>query len=71
MGAGSRVARRGDHGEELTPESRALGADGGSVAPLPRGFFIVSGADLDAAQQIASTCPHLRYGGRIVIQRIA
>jgi len=26
--------------------------------------------DLEAAQQIASSCPHLRYGGRIVIQRI-
>jgi hypothetical protein len=38
---------------------------------LPRGFFVVSAPDLNAAHQIASTCPHLRYGGRIVIQRIA
>jgi hypothetical protein len=58
-------------GEELTPESRAVGADGASAVILPRGFFIVSAADLEAAQQIASSCPHLRYGGRIVIQRIA
>jgi hypothetical protein len=59
-------------GEELTAETRAVGADGPSgPAALPRGFFVVSVPDLDAAQRIASTCPHLRYGGRIVIQRIA
>jgi hypothetical protein len=58
-------------GEELADESRALGAALPSVAgAVPRGFFVVSAPDLDAAQQIASTCPHLRYGGRIVIQRI-
>jgi hypothetical protein len=60
-------------GEELAEESRELptGADPGAVAgPLPRGFFVVSAPDLDAAQRIASTCPHLRYGGRIVVKRI-
>ena len=59
-------------GEELADESRVLGADAPSAAAAqPRGFFVVSARDLDAAQQIAATCPHLRYGGRIVIQRVA
>lgn len=59
-------------GEELTAESRELWAAGGPPpGGLPRGFFVVSAPDLDTAQQIASTCPHLRYGGRIVIQRVA
>jgi hypothetical protein len=58
-------------GEELAAESHALGGET-PAAPvlLPRGFFIVSAPDLDTVQRIASTCPHLRYGGRIVIQRI-
>ena len=67
------VARKGVAitGEELAEESRALGAARRlRPEPMPRGFFVVWVPDLDAAQQIASTCPHLRYGGRIVIQRI-
>lgn len=60
-------------GEELAEEAREV--PGAVVAPspalpLPRGFFVVSAPDLDAAQKIASTCPHLRYGGRIVVKRI-
>jgi hypothetical protein len=65
-------------GEELSEEAREVGAataDGSvSVAPpsgpLPRGYFVVSAPDLASAQRIASTCPHLRYGGRIVVKKI-
>ena len=60
-------------GEELSEESAALGASNGSAAggeALPRGFFVIQADDLAAAQRIASTCPHLRYGGRIVIKRV-
>jgi len=58
-------------GEELAEESRVVGGDAPSAAAVtPRGFFIVAARDLDAAQQIAATCPHLRYGGRIVIQPV-
>ena len=65
-------------GEELSEEAREVGAAtaGGSVAvapssgPLPRGYFVVSAPDLESAQRIASTCPHLRYGGRIVVKKI-
>jgi hypothetical protein len=59
-------------GEELADESRTVGAAASPAPdPLPRGFFVVSAPDLDAAERIAATCPHLRYGGRIVIQRVA
>ena len=33
-------------------------------------FIRVAAADLAAAERIASTCPHLRYGGRIVVKRV-
>jgi hypothetical protein len=59
-------------GEELAGEMRVIGAGtAGSTAEPPRGFFIVGAADLAAAERLASTCPHLRHGGRIVIARIA
>src|SRR5262245_29518627 len=41
------------------------------VPDQPRGFFVIRARDLDAARQIASSCPHLRYGGRIVLRRAA
>jgi hypothetical protein len=59
-------------GEELAEESREVpGSAAPPALPLPRGFFIVSASDLAGAERIASTCPHLRYGGRIVVKAIA
>lgn len=55
-------------GEELGSETAQIG--GVALEPEPRGFFIVRAADLAAAQAIATTCPHVRYGGRIVIKPI-
>jgi hypothetical protein len=57
-------------GEELSEEARDVGSGARPAGDLPRGFFIVSAADVAAAEQIASSCPHLRYGGRIVVKRI-
>jgi hypothetical protein len=57
-------------GEELSEETRQVGSTVPPAADLPRGFFVVTAADLEAAQRIASSCPHLRYGGRIVVKRI-
>ena len=56
-------------GEELSDAAREVGTSGGSLL-LPRGFFIVDASDFASAERIASTCPHLRYGGRIVIKPI-
>jgi hypothetical protein len=58
-------------GEELAEDARDLpAAPPSSEVSLPRGFFIVSAPDLAAAERIAATCPHLRYGGRIVVKPI-
>ena len=62
-------------GEELSEEAHEIPASDPApsappAAPLPRGFFVVSAPDLAAAQRIASSCPHLRYGGRIVVKQI-
>jgi len=60
-------------GEELADDAHAIPASGGAApadAPLPRGFFIVEVPDLASAERLASTCPHLRYGGRIIVKRI-
>jgi hypothetical protein len=57
-------------GEELSDDVRELGAAAPSALALPRGFFIVDAPDLASAERIASTCPHLRHGGRIVIKPI-
>lgn len=47
----------------------------GEVAAVPgasrlAGYFIVRADDRRAATEIARTCPHVRYGGRIVIREI-
>lgn len=34
------------------------------------GFFLIHAKDLTAAQQVAATCPHLKYGGRIELREI-
>jgi hypothetical protein len=39
-------------------------------APRPRGYFIISTSNIDEAKRIAASCPHLRFGGRIVIRPI-
>ena len=42
-----------------------------SSSNQPRGFFIVHARDLADAKRIAATCPHLKYGGQIVLRRAA
>lgn len=34
------------------------------------GYFLVTAPDRDAALQLAKYCPHLKYGGRVVIRRV-
>jgi hypothetical protein len=65
-------------GEKLREDAGlAVESDGssGEVAALPgasrlAGYFIVRAEDRRAAAEIARTCPHVRYGGRIVIREI-
>ena len=69
------IASRGIEvdGEELAAAQIELPqSDGASSATrAPAGYFIVSASTIEEARQIASTCPHLRHGGRIVIRPIA
>jgi hypothetical protein len=48
--------------------SAGAGADGG-VGSLG-GYFIVEAKNLEQARKIASTCPHLLHGGRLIIRQI-
>jgi hypothetical protein len=60
-------------GEELSTAAEEVRANASSPLPadsLPRGYFIVGVSNLDEARRIASTCPHLQHGGRIVIRAI-
>jgi hypothetical protein len=61
---------REDADLEIEPDGRT-----GQVAAVPdgsrlAGYFIVQADDRRAAAEIARTCPHVRYGGRIVIREI-
>jgi hypothetical protein len=65
-------------GEKLRDDADlAIAPDGstGDVATVPgasrlAGYFVVQANDRRAAAEIARTCPHVRYGGRIVIREI-
>lgn len=65
-------------GEKLAEDADlAVGPGGGAeeIAPEPgerrlAGYFVIRAADRGAALEIARTCPHVRYGGRIVIREI-
>jgi hypothetical protein len=65
-------------GEKLRKDADfAIAPDGsvGEVATVPgasrlAGYFVVRANDRRAAAEIARTCPHVRYGGRIVIREI-
>lgn len=36
----------------------------------PDGFFLISARNQSEALEIARTCPHLRYGGSVVVQKV-
>jgi len=58
-------------GIELRPNRPPLEL---SPAPTPdeaRGMFIIVADDEQAALAIAETCPHLKYGGRVVVRPIS
>jgi hypothetical protein len=54
-----------------------IGANGSVETPAPSagaarlgGFFVIRAADASRAVEIARSCPHVRYGGSIVIRAI-
>jgi hypothetical protein len=71
--AGS-IASRGGHvsGEKLEDRAVLLGPESGAHLDPNElgGFFIVSAPNDQAAETLASTHPHLKYGGRVLIRPI-
>jgi hypothetical protein len=59
-------------GEKLADDSELLvGAPlNNPVRADLRGFFIVQAADVERAQQLAVSHPHVKRGGTIVVRRI-
>jgi hypothetical protein len=53
--------------ERLAPEARVLGGDL-SAAAQPVGFFLIRADTRDAAMAVAESCPHLKYGGSVVVK---
>jgi hypothetical protein len=74
----ARAAGRVVGGEALYDDATLLSLSGDSLvrADVERapdqlvGYFLVTAASLDAALALAADCPHLRYGGRIVVRPI-
>ncbi|MGH9317547.1 MAG: hypothetical protein ACRD1P_10620 [Thermoanaerobaculia bacterium] len=60
-------------GEKLFPEARRVGGGSGPAGggESVRGFFEIAARNDAEALEIARGCPHLRYGGWIVIRKVA
>jgi hypothetical protein len=56
-------------GEELEPASYSLGPESPATDRVT-GLFVIAAENLEAALRIARTCPHLRYGGGVVVRPI-
>jgi hypothetical protein len=67
-----------ESGEKLREDSETVVGPGGLVIGAPpaagatrlAGFFLIRAKDDRSALEIARTCPHVRYGGSIVIREI-
>jgi len=35
------------------------------------GYFVIAAPSPERATEVARTCPHLKYGGRVVVMTIA
>lgn len=57
-------------GAELQPNRPPAPIGTTPVPDQPDGFFIITATDENAALAIAETCPHLRFGGRIIMRPI-
>ena len=53
--------------ERLTPVARVLG-NASAAASGPVGFFLIRAESFEAAAVTAAECPHVKYGGTIVVR---
>jgi hypothetical protein len=55
--------------ERLAPAARTIGpSPAADVQPV--GFFLIRADNLDSAAAIAGSCPHLKYGGTVIVRPI-
>lgn len=57
-------------GMVVAPASAAVPLDAAATADQPQGYFLIRADDEAHAARLASTCPHVRYGGTIVVRRL-
>lgn len=60
-------------GEELSPHAETVSDVKGVTFPdltTVGGYFLIEASDDTAAAALARTCPHIKYGGSIVIRRL-
>jgi hypothetical protein len=57
-------------GLKLQDSSAALGETDTAASFELAGLFLVTARDMEEVRRIAETCPHLRYGGGIVIRPV-
>jgi hypothetical protein len=71
--ASSLTGARWVGGHELADVIEDLGPHG--AAPVSRerlaGYFVIDAPSRQRAAEIARSCPHLKYGGRVVVMAIA
>jgi hypothetical protein len=58
-----------DEGNPFTPVAKSIASDGtvrkGSVGTMASGYSIITADSLDAAVELAKSCPILQAGGQI------
>jgi len=71
MAGGNKL--RDDGGRMLTINDGSLRVTDGPFAEAKEiigGYFLISADNYDEAVEIAGTCPHLTYGGRIEVREV-
>jgi len=59
-------------GHELADVVASLGdTDAPAARNQVAGFFIIEASSRERAVEVARTCPHLKYGGRVVVMAVA
>ncbi len=60
-------------GEELSSQAEIVATERGVTFPdltSVGGYFLIAASDDGAAAAVARTCPHIKYGGSIVVRRV-
>jgi len=57
----------GGAGVVLTKAAAATSLAASQRGTQPTGYFVIATRDQVEATQVATTCPHLKYGGRVIV----